>query len=67
MCFASLLLDMSQFDYIKDIARFGLENDRDSLMNTLNELVDYGPRYNNYLKSPVNQWITGLFSFQGTK
>ena len=32
---------MSQFDYIKDIAKFGLENDREGLLSALNELVKY--------------------------
>ena len=32
---------MSQFDYIKDIAKFGLENDQEKLMSALNELIEY--------------------------
>jgi SpoVK/Ycf46/Vps4 family AAA+-type ATPase len=32
---------MSQFDYIKDIARYGLENDQENLMNAVNELIAY--------------------------
>lgn len=32
---------MSQFDYIKDIAKYGLENDQDKLLSSLNELIDY--------------------------
>lgn len=32
---------MSQQDYIKDIARFGLENDREKLLATLNEFIDH--------------------------
>lgn len=32
---------MSQFDYIKEIAKSGLENDRESLLKSLNEFVDY--------------------------
>ena len=32
---------MSQFDYIKDIAKFGLENDQDKLLSVLNELIEY--------------------------
>lgn len=35
---------MSQFDYIKDIARFSLDNDRANLINALNELVDYSKK-----------------------
>lgn len=32
---------MSQSDYIKDIARFGLENDREKLLVSLNELIEH--------------------------
>ncbi len=32
---------MSQFDYIKDIARYGLENDQDQLLDVLNRLIEY--------------------------
>ena len=32
---------MSQSDYIKDIARFGLENDREKLLASLNELIEH--------------------------
>jgi len=32
---------MSQFDYIKDIAKFGLENNQGKLMSALNELIEY--------------------------
>ncbi|QEC51966.1 ATPase family protein associated with various cellular activities (AAA) [Anseongella ginsenosidimutans] len=32
---------MSQADYIKDIARFGLENDREKLLDSLNELIEH--------------------------
>jgi AAA+ superfamily predicted ATPase len=35
---------MSQFDYIKDIAKFGLENDQEKLLVVLNELVDYSKK-----------------------
>lgn len=35
---------MSQFDYIKDIAKFGLENDQDKLLAVLNELVEYSKK-----------------------
>lgn len=35
---------MSQFDYIKDIARYGLENDQERLLNVLNELIDYSKK-----------------------
>lgn len=32
---------MSQFDYIKDIAKFGLENDQEKLLVVLNELIEH--------------------------
>lgn len=32
---------MSQFDYIKDIAKYGLENDQDKLLSVLNELIEH--------------------------
>lgn len=35
---------MSQFDYIKDIAKFGLENDQDKLLNVLNELIEHSKK-----------------------
>lgn len=35
---------MSQFDYIKDIAKYGLENDQQQLMSVLNELVEYSKK-----------------------
>jgi len=35
---------MSQFNYIKEIAKYGLENDQDRLLNTLNELIEYSKK-----------------------
>ena len=35
---------MSQFDYIKEIAKYGLENDRESLLSSLNELIEYSKK-----------------------
>ncbi len=35
---------MSQFDYIKDIAKYGLENDQEKLLSVLNELIDYSKK-----------------------
>lgn len=35
---------MSQFDYIKEIAKYGLENDRDRLLASLNELIEYSKK-----------------------
>lgn len=32
---------MSQFDYIKDIAKFGLENDQEKLLFVLNDLIEH--------------------------
>ena len=37
---------MSQFDYIKDIARFALANDQNHLLETLYSLVDYSQKSN---------------------
>lgn len=35
---------MSQFDYIKEIAKYGLDNDQDKLQSILNELVEYSKK-----------------------
>lgn len=35
---------MSQFDYIKDIAKYGLENDQEQLMSVLNKLVEHSKK-----------------------
>lgn len=35
---------MSQFDYIKNIAKFGLENDQDKLLAELNELIEHSKK-----------------------
>lgn len=35
---------MSQFDLIKDIAKFGLENDQEKLLQVLNELIEHSKR-----------------------
>lgn len=35
---------MSQFDYIKDIAKFGLENDQERLLSVLNELIEHSKK-----------------------
>ncbi len=61
---------MSQYDYIKDIAKFGLENDQDRLLSVLNDLIEYskkGKRINfaiqlqSILKEAINQkQISGL-------
>jgi len=36
---------MSQFDFIKDIAKYGLENDQNKLLSVLNELIDYSKQH----------------------
>lgn len=35
---------MSQFEYIKEIAKFGLENDQEKLLSVLNELIEYSKK-----------------------
>lgn len=35
---------MSQFNYIKDIAKFGLENDQEKLLSVLNDLIEYSKK-----------------------
>jgi AAA+ superfamily predicted ATPase len=35
---------MSQYDYIKEIAKYGLENDQDRLLSVLNDLIDYSKK-----------------------
>jgi SpoVK/Ycf46/Vps4 family AAA+-type ATPase len=35
---------VSQFDYIKEIAKSGLENDQEKLLQSLNELIDYAKK-----------------------
>lgn len=37
---------MSQSDYIKNIARFGLENNQESLLSALNELIEHSKKSN---------------------
>ena len=49
---------MSQFDYIKDIARYGLENDQENLMNAVNELIAYSK---NTKKLNFAIWILSVF------
>lgn len=34
-------MKMSQFNYIKDIAKYGLENDQEKLLSVLNELIEH--------------------------
>lgn len=35
---------MGQADYIKDIAKFGLENDQDNLLSTLSQLIEHSKK-----------------------
>lgn len=35
---------MSQYDYIKDLAKFGLENNQESLLTVLNELIEHSKK-----------------------
>lgn len=35
---------MSQYDYIKDIAKYGLENDQERLLSVLNELIEHSKK-----------------------
>ena len=35
---------MTQFNFIKDIAKYGLENDQEKLLNVLNQLIDYSKK-----------------------
>ena len=35
---------MSQFDYIKKIAKSGLENDQERLLSVLNELIEHSKK-----------------------
>ena len=36
-----IIKTLGQIDYIKNIARYGLENDRESLLKSLNEFIEY--------------------------
>lgn len=35
---------MSQFNYIREIAKYGLENDQEKLLNALNELIEHSKK-----------------------
>ncbi len=37
-------IKVSQSDYIKDIAKYGLENDQEKLLSALNELIDHSKK-----------------------
>lgn len=42
--FVYIIAPMSQFEYIKDIAKFGLENDQEKLLTVLNELIEHSKK-----------------------
>ncbi len=42
--FWKLKPSMGQFEYVKEIAKFGLENDQERLLSVLNELIEYSKR-----------------------
>ena len=68
---------MSQFDYIKDIAKFGLENDQERLLMSLNELIEHSKKtrkinfaiqLQSLLKDAIRQQqISGLTKVGSTK
>src|ERR1035437_3339586 len=35
---------MGQLDYIKEIAKYGLENDQDKLLSVVNDLIEYSKK-----------------------
>ena len=35
---------MSQYDYIKDLAKLGLKNDQEGLLSVLNDLIEYSKK-----------------------
>ena len=35
---------MAQLDYIKEIAKYGLENDQERLLSVLNELIEHSKK-----------------------
>lgn len=66
---------MTQYDYIKDIAKYGLENDYEKLLQVLNELVDYSKKSNkinfaiqlqSILKESIKQHQTSGLSIVGS-
>ena len=66
---------MTQYDYIKDIAKYGLENDYEKLLHVLNELVDHSKKSNkvnfaiqlqSILKESIRQQQTSGLSIVGS-
>lgn len=68
---------MSQFDYIKDLAKFGLENNQESLLAVLNELIEHSKKtkkvnfalqLQSLLKESIrSQHVSGLAKVGSTK
>lgn len=68
---------MSQFDYIKDLAKFGLENNQESLLTVLNELIEHSKKtkkinfalqLQSLLKDSIrSQQVSGLAKVGSTK
>lgn len=71
------LNNVSQFDYIKEIARYGLENDQEKLLVALSELIDHSKKskkinfalqLQSLLKDAIRQQqTTGLVKVGSTK
>ncbi len=66
---------MSQLDHIKDIAKYGLENDQDKLLYALNELIEHSKKSNkvnfaiqlqSILRDSVQQQRTNRLSVVGS-
>jgi hypothetical protein len=51
---------VGQIDYIKKIARYGLENDRESLLKSLNEFIEF---YKESKKINLALQLQSLFQF----
>ena len=61
---------MSQAEYIKDIAKFGLENNQEKLLNSLNDFIEHSKKtrkvnfalqLQSLLKESIrNQQVSGL-------
>lgn len=68
---------MSQFNYIKEIAKFGLENDQEKLLSVLNELIEHSKKtrkinfalqLQSLLKDSIRQQqLSGLTQLGSTK
>jgi AAA+ superfamily predicted ATPase len=67
---------MSQFDYIKDLAKYGLENDREKLLAVLNELIEHSKKskkinfalqLQSILKDTINQQQSSTLTKVGSE